>query len=147
MAEHKVLESGRNHLSSGMQKIQTLLVTWDRHFNAKLPIGILFLLKSEDWLPQTPSSPNLKYDPNQNISVIVDGPRNKRRCGSRQSEVQRSLGVSHCLRNASRSARNTSGDMPSLTSCCLHFPRTPHTSLCRPVNKLPPEATRFEAIF
>ena len=53
----------------------------------------------------------------------------------------------HCLRNASRSARNTSGDMPSLTTCCRHFPRTPHTSLCLPSNKLPPEATFFEAIF
>ena len=54
----------------------------------------------------------------------------------------------HCLRNASRSARNTSGDMPSLTTCCLHFPRTPHTSLCLPSNKLPPpEALLFEAIF
>ena len=53
----------------------------------------------------------------------------------------------HCLRNASRSARNTSGDMASLTTCCLHFPRTPHTSLCLPFNKQPPEATLFEAIF
>jgi len=50
-------------------------------------------------------------------------------------------------RNASRSLLHESGDMPSLTTCRLHFPRTPHTSLCLHCNKLPPDATLFEAIF
>ena len=52
----------------------------------------------------------------------------------------------HCCKNASRSARNASGDTPSF-STPRHFPISPQMSLCRPVHRSPPEATLFEAIF
>jgi len=51
-----------------------------------------------------------------------------------------------CLRNSSRSARNESGDAPSF-SAPRHLPSSSQMSLCRPVNKQPPDATHLEAIF
>ena len=69
------------------------------------------------------------------------------RTNSEQRKGMSSMCDLHRCRNASRSARHESGGMPSLTTC-LHFPRTPHTSLCLPCNKAHlPDATHFEAIF
>ena len=52
----------------------------------------------------------------------------------------------HRCRNATRSAVHESGATPSLTTS-RHLLSTPHISLCRPVNRLPPNAAFFEAIF
>ena len=52
----------------------------------------------------------------------------------------------HRCRNATSSAVHESGATPSLTTS-RHLLSTPQISLCRPVNRLPPNAAFFEAIF
>ena len=94
--------------------------------------------------PQSSSPAHIEYA--RPVTGLRPGRPRHRHCFLIKFSFSLSLHL-HCLRNASRSARNTAGDMPSLTTCCLHFPRTPHTSLCLPATKLPPEATLFEAIF
>jgi hypothetical protein len=49
-------------------------------------------------------------------------------------------------KNATRSAVHESGATPSLTTS-RHLLSTPQMSLCRPINRLPPNAAFFEAIF